>query len=332
MFRLNPNLYGSVFAVPTGLTDRYIKLASASALKVLLWILRFQNGDFSASELAERVGCSEAQAADALEYWKNEGVLLEDGREPEKPEPAGAGKAPLPPKEEEKPVLPAIRLAKPTLKQLRDRLEESRELAFILSEGQGILGRTFGFDMQSTLLMLYDTYGLKPEVILVLLQFCVQQGKASTAYIASLGRVWAQEEINTLEQADAYIQNALEVNALFGEFKTLTGISNPRPTAKQSEYLSAWLKLGFDAEMMAFAFEEAADRTGKVSFAYTNKILLNWSEQGCRTPADVEKGKREYREKKAREKEREQSYDISSALDSAGYRPPKYSRKEKNRK
>lgn len=40
MFNVNPALYGSVFAVPSVLTEKYLKLASPAAIKVLLLILR----------------------------------------------------------------------------------------------------------------------------------------------------------------------------------------------------------------------------------------------------------------------------------------------------
>ena len=85
-------------------------------------------------------------------------------------------------------------------------MEESGDVLRLMSESQSILGRTIGFDMQSTLLMLYDTYGLSVEVIFMLLEFCVHQSRSSTAYVAKLGKVWAEKEINTVELAADYIE------------------------------------------------------------------------------------------------------------------------------
>lgn len=94
-------------------------------------------------------------------------------------------------------------------------MEESGDVLRLMSESQSILGRTIGFDMQSTLLMLYDTYGLSVEVIFMLLEFCVHQSRSSTAYVAKLGKVWAEKEINTVELAADYIEKSTEAEKPF---------------------------------------------------------------------------------------------------------------------
>lgn len=334
MLTLNPKMYGSVFVMPTDIVDQYIKLASPAALKALLWILRNRTGDFSVAEIARHTGYSAADITDAVDYWLNEGVLCRDGSVPdsEKAVPAAA-EATLPAEPPEKPApapkLPEVKIARPTLEQLNARMAENDEITFLMQEAQSILGRTFGFDMQSTLLMFYDTYGLKLEVILTLLQFCVQQQRASTAYIAKLGKTWAEKEINTLREADEFIENSLNANQIFAELKALTGISTPRPTAVQTDYIASWNRLGFNAEMMALAFEETADRTGKISFNYMNKILQNWNAQGYRSPADVENGKQKFKEQKAVSGDEKRSYDIDTAFNQTNYKPPKYVKKER---
>ena len=50
---------------------------------------------------------------------------------------------------------------------------------------------------------------------------------------------------------------------LFGELKTVTGISTPRPTQKQSDYLLSWMDMGFSLEMHVRAYEETAGAHGQ---------------------------------------------------------------------
>lgn len=76
MFNVNPALYGSVFAVPSVLTDKYLKLASPAAIKVLLLILRNPGEDFTVEELSKRIGYCKADTLDAVEYWISENVLV----------------------------------------------------------------------------------------------------------------------------------------------------------------------------------------------------------------------------------------------------------------
>ena len=206
-------------------------------------------------------------------------------------------------------------------------MEESADVLRLMSETQSILGRTIGFDMQSTLLMLYDTYGLSVEVIFMLLEFCVHQSRSSTAYVAKLGKVWAEKEINTVELAADYIEKSTEAEKTFSVLRELTGMSTPRPTQKQTEYILSWRALGFEAPIIARAYDEMAERTGKISFNYMDKILLNWHTAGYKTPEDVENGERLFREKKQAVKQKGTSFSIDEAISDAGMGVVKYKKK-----
>ena len=102
----------------------------------------------------------------------------------------------------EKTVLAPIPLSKPTSDQIACRLMEEPALRLLYAEAQQKLGRTIGYDGQSTLLMIHDQYGLPVEVILMILEYAASQGKTSMAYIAKMGRDWGEREIDTLEKAE----------------------------------------------------------------------------------------------------------------------------------
>lgn len=350
MFTVNPACYGSVFVVPAAVVDRYIKFASAVQLKTLLWILKNQGADISAAELSKIVGFSEGDTADALLFWKNEGILNEVGMPASSPavpiSPAVSAapavsvqpvpEAPKAPAAKEEPVaLPDLPAIKPTYEQVLARLEESKEIQLLFTEAQQTLGRTIGYDMQATLLMMLDTYGLKEEIILTLLHYCASQGKASAAYIAKMSKDWAKREIDTLEKAAERIEQIQSADKLFAEFKILAGISAPKATAAQSEYLLSWHKMGFSVEMMHLAYEETVNRTGKMNFNYTNRILENWHRDNLKSPEAVE----EFRENRRHETdakaqkpqgaEPKPSYDLEKAKHDAKYKPIKYVKKEK---
>ena len=318
MFNVNPALYGSVFAVPSVLTDKYLKLASPAAIKVLLLILRNPGEDFTVEELSKRIGYCKADTLDAVEYWVSENVLVKNGTaftsetvESGKPVDSGVNAQN---KSEpmascvavhEKRPLPEIKIAKPTLEQISKRMEESGDVLRLMSESQSIL----------------------VEVIFMLLEFCVHQSRSSTAYVAKLGKVWAEKEINTVELAADYIEKSTEAEKTFSVLRELTGMSTPRPTQKQTEYILSWRALGFEAPIIARAYDEMAERTGKISFNYMDKILLNWHTAGYKTPEDVENGERLFREKKQAVKQKGTSFSIDEAISDAGMGVVKYKKK-----
>ncbi|MCL2531654.1 MAG: DnaD domain protein [Oscillospiraceae bacterium] len=263
------------FAVPCDITDTHLKLARELELKVLLWLLR-HNGTRELSELADFLKKPEQELADALQVWVNRGVL-------KIAEPVALSATP--PALSTKHLAPSTTPARPSQQQILTRIGEDDNLRALFAEADKLLGRTLGYDGQCTLLMLHDHHGLSCEVIPMLLHYAKQVGKTNTAYWQAVGSDWAQRGIATLEQAAEQIE---QLNANFGLWNALkarTGIAAPRPTDKQHAMLRKWTsdwKFGLD--MIVAAYDEAAERTGKVSFSYMNKVLENWHAAGITTP------------------------------------------------
>jgi DnaD/phage-associated family protein len=220
------------------------------------------------------------------------GILLKEGEAPVPlnsiAEKASAKSVP------ELKVLAPIPPARPTSEQIKARCSESEDIRFLFNEAQAKLGKTIGYDGQSTLLMMHEEYGLPVEVILMIIEYCVSVGKTSFGYISCIGRDWGEREIDTLEKADEQIETLNACNTLWAKLAQAIGSKNPRPTTKQSAYINRWSKdWGFSFEMIYLAYEEMADHTQSLQFGYMDRILKNWHEAGLKTPEDVEKFKRE---------------------------------------
>ena len=200
----------------------------------------------------------------------------------------------------EKTVLAPIPLSKPTSDQIACRLMEEPALRLLYAEAQQKLGRTIGYDGQSTLLMIHDQYGLPVEVILMILEYAASQGKTSMAYIAKMGRDWGEREIDTLEKAEEQLTRLRTGQSLWNQLKALTGIHTPRPTAAQEKFLTEWSDdLHFSIDMIHLAYEEMANHTDRLSFPYINKVLRSWHEKGLLTPEQVQADKQTRQRDKA---------------------------------
>ena len=72
--------WNSVFAVPSELVDKHLKLAGAVQLKVILWILRHSGENITTDDLAKSLNMQEADVRDSLSYWSETGlVTLDEG-------------------------------------------------------------------------------------------------------------------------------------------------------------------------------------------------------------------------------------------------------------
>lgn len=337
MYKPNPNCYGDMFAVPADILNIGVEDASKESLLAILWIFRHPSETISLDALTKALSLSADAALSALDFWVSKGVLLftdDSGHvkfvpKAQKNEESVHSTKQISVEKKQIPStesLPTITFAKPTMEQIAARMNEDSEVGALFTEAQCILGRTFGLDMQGTLLTFLDSYGLPKEVILTLLQHLVETGKSSNNNIARVGKIWAEKEINTITEANEYIQKDAEVESLFTKFRVATGITAPKPTTKQAEFLSAWISLGIPFEMIVDAYEEAAERTGKISFAYMDKVLRSWKKDGFTSKADaIQAQKQKQRPTSATNQTKQTSFDLDEAVRKATFSSKKQS-------
>lgn len=305
-YKINPNAWGAMFPVPSSIVDEHIRLAGATQLKVLLCMLRHSNEQYDENDISNALGLDKADVIDAMQYWVQFEILTKDSGEESKEVIAPAIKPHSHQKLAEnksvsfepKATLAPIEIPKPTVDQIVARVNESPEIKVMYTEAQARLGRTIGFADQSSLLMMHDQYGLPVEVIIMIIEYAVSQGKGSISYITKIGKDWSEKEIDTFEKAEERIKELSACQGLWIKFKDYTGIKTPKPTSKQSEYLLRWnIQLGYSIDMICLAYEEMADHTDKISFAYMDRIITNWYEQGIKTKQQVEQSSLEYKKK-----------------------------------
>lgn len=305
----NSAVLGSMFAVPSQVVDNYIKFASASQLKTLLWICRHISEPIDPVRISGEIGYSAGDVADALTVIASWGVLIGD----DKPYVAETPQTEAQPAETAAPhkQLDEITASKPSAEQIAARCKESPEILNMFADVEKMLGKTLGYDSRSILLMMHDHYGLPIEVIYMLVDYCISVGKSGFSYISKVGKTWGEKEIDTIEKADEQINILNSCNKLWTEFAAMAGIQNPRPSSSQSAYLRTWsVELKFNIEMIYLAYEEMLNHSSRISFPYMNKILMNWHSKGIRTPEDVERDKENYRNKNSSASKSSASYDI----------------------
>ncbi len=333
-YKINPMAFAGIFPVPNTLVDDNIRLASVVQLKVLLYMLR-HNGeaDLCSEKISEALSIDKDDVNDAMIFWNERGLLVKDGQQVKAPVTAETyaekeDKGGIPePKPEPKKVAD-IPISRPTHEQIAVRLKESEEIAALFQEAQTALGKTVGYDGQSVLLMMHDSYGLPVEVILMAIEYAVSQKKTSYTSISRIGKRWSELEIDTLEGAMEYIEEHNIVDETWNKLRSMTEITNRNPTEKQRKYLTAWVKeYGYNEEIIYYAYEECIDRTGKMSMPYMDKIIRTWHEKGVKTVSDIqnerikweaEKEKRfAPKGKKEEKKKSDASYDIDAYMEKA---------------
>lgn len=276
--------------VPAAVIDKYIRMASEYQLKALLLVIR-NGGKSSSAQIGKALGLTAGEVEELCGFWLDEGVLTADGEAPASSAPVTA---PEPEKEVEAPpiqkkeVLPPPRLSPSDIVAL---LREDKSLEFLLNQAQVVLGRTIAHNEQELLINMANYYGLKPEIILMILEFYraeKQRGKSiSLAYINKMAMNWSEEGIETLADAEEKLRDIERSNRLWNEITALTGIKHKNPTLKQREMIKEWYD-SFDLTMITLAADMMKENTPQPSLPYINTILKKWKKLGITSPAEVQ--------------------------------------------
>ncbi len=320
--KINLGAWRSVFAVPSKIVDEGLKFADGVKLKVLLYVLRNADSELSLEDISKATGVNVTDIPEALEYWINMDVLQKDNgvyapshTEKETKPKNNSDKEKKTVEEvskdveEQKQHFLVSKPQKPDYIFTSQRLAVDEELKILVSEAQTSLGKTLSNSDIATLLMLKDTCGLRLDVILMLIQYCVSIDKGNMRTIEKIGISWADEGVNSVEAADNKIALANRASKCFSVVSSAFGLKNVgSPTKKQLEYSTKWVgEWKFSSAMLREAYERCVDNKGEVKFNYIDGILKKWEAQGIKNLDDL-KAAESTMKKPA--KQQKSSYDI----------------------
>ena len=297
-YSLNPKLYDSMFAIPAQIVDKYLKFATGTQLKILLIFIK-TGGEDLIKVVSEKLNINETQIIESLEYWEQCGVLVNNNKKQEKPIVEESKKRDI------------LIVAKPSREDAIRRMEESKDIQFMFSEVQEKLGRLITHAEMSTLVWLHDNQGLPVPVILMSIQYAVNEGKTNFSYIEKMCIDWAKNDINTLEKAEERINQLYMQKTAWNIVRSAFGIENRKPSANEQKYSHKWInEYGFNKDILMLAYDMCIDAISKVRFSYINKILEKWYKAGVKSIEDISKVEESGKTNKSTKK-----YDVSYDLD-----------------
>ena len=312
-YTVNQEMWKEIFAMPTDIADNQLKLCSSGALKVLILIFR-NGGKISEEEISRKLNMKISDVEDALEYWKEQGIL-NGGADSQTKIKTSSDSVEIRHDRNEveteikkkalKPLIAPIK--KPTVKEI-ETIGKQAEVQQLLSEAEAILGKTFTSADTSTVIWLYSWAGMSAEVLLTVIAYCKSIGKTGMNYIQTTAVSWINEGIDNVEKAEEYIEKRYGQDEFEKRIRRIFGIWGRSFTENEKKKLDIWKNYDFDDEMYKEAYDRTVDATGKVSFGYISSILANWYKKGIRSKELAEKEDEEIK----KERGAEQSYDIDN--------------------
>ena len=182
-----------------------------------------------------------------------------------------------------------------TEQDIAREMDRGKSFGLLVGEVQRRLGRTLSTEELKILLSIKDYLRLPDEVISILISFCMQRNRArgnprapSLRSIEKEAYLWADNGIDTLEEAAAYMQRQLVRQSKLGSIRHALQIHNRRLTPSEEKYILKWLDMGFGEAEILLAYDRTCLHAGGLKWQYMNSILESWQSQNLYTVAQIQ--------------------------------------------
>lgn len=148
---------------------------------------------------------------------------------------------------------------------------------------EAALGRILRKSELETLLGVYETLNLSPDVLVLLISWCREEGTLSARNLEKWAYRWHDLGLHTYAAAEAFLEDWRLKNDRYGRILRLFGWDR-RPSDSEKKFMDSWTEKGITIELVRAAYDEMTGCIGRFNWAYLNKILMNWTDEGVKTP------------------------------------------------
>ena len=163
--------------------------------------------------------------------------------------------------------------------------EADAQLDFLFKVAERLLAKPLTYNEMNALLGFYDWLNLPMEVIEVMLDYCISNGKKSMRYIEKVALDWADNGISTADEAEDYITL---FNNDYRQIMKAFGHTRRDPNPKEMAYMKKWLReLNMPLDLVKEACNKTIFAIGQPKFNYADAIISSWHEVEISTLDEV---------------------------------------------
>lgn len=258
--------------------ENYMANARGEYIKVYLLGLKYcisGEAGFNSTIIASTLSLLETDVINALNYWNDEGVIKLipiDNMGNYKIEFLDLIKAP----------------SNDDSIDLLKELDNTR-IKDMLQDIERIIARPLSPKEMTTYLGWQKDFNFSPELILLLIEYCISKGKSDYRYIEKIAIAWHDSNITTIDSAQDYIKKHEDKWINIRKILTYLGLKNGEVMKPQEDMLNKWLNTyDFPLEVIYRACDICFERINRADFKYIDGILNKWFKENIRTLKDVE--------------------------------------------
>lgn len=272
--------------------EKYLPYTKPKYIQTYLYIkyLYTRDGSMpSIEKLIAELDTDEKSLRHRIKYWVGQGELIEvDG------EYALPNKTEKPVNKTSSPPPKSIPKKTQTKKQERMRpsyssaeidavMKNNNELASMFDNAETIIGHLLSGNDMELLYSFHDWLGLPCDVIVMMLTYAQKRGKTGKRYLETLAINWVDNGIDNYEKAETYIKQLEQYDSNESKIRSILGIYDRALSQTEKKYISQWTnQQNINPDLVSLAYDKTIENTGKLSWAYMNKILQTWIDEGIK--------------------------------------------------
>lgn len=268
-------LPGNILSLAAGAADRLIRAGSGDAALLYLHLLK-SGGKYRTAEAARAMGWEPSRCDAALGLLKQ--LELADGE----PQPTPA----------QTPAEPPEYAAEDINRELEDK---TSPFPLLVDAVQRRLGKVLSTADLKSLYTIYDFSGLPPEVILLAVNWSIEEhqrkyGPGRMPRMPLIQREafrWKERGVDTVDAAEAHLKRLTMLRDRAVQILALLDIRDRPPVAREKEYITGWVDMGFADDAIRLAYEKTVLKKQSMSWPYMDSILKSWHQKGLHTAAQV---------------------------------------------
>ncbi len=289
------------FLIDFDFVEKWGRFAKPEYFRIYIYILsryKKDNTVLDIPSLAEILDIKENKVRFALEYWQAEGFLALSGDNYIFTEVNA---------EKKESHIKAALTSRPsyTHTEIDSAAAKNQNVSYLFKEAEKILGKLLSSNDMEILYSFVDWLSLPVEVVIMIINYAAQRDKKSMRYIEKVAMDWADQGIDTYEKAEEHIKYLEEYHSKERKVCQILGIEGRALSVTEKKYVKLWTKeRDIPLDLIPVAYDKTMLKTGgKMGWAYMNKLLCIWQDEGFKTAEEIESATELYRTKKAEEKQ-----------------------------
>ncbi|MCH3965562.1 MAG: DnaD domain protein [Clostridium sp.] len=160
----------------------------------------------------------------------------------------------------------------------------------MLNDIEKLLGRPLSSKEITMYISWLKDFNFSPEIILLLIQYCVLKGKSDSRYIEKIAISWFDAKIKNINDAQSFIKKHEDKWINIHKILNYLGIKDAEIMKPQEEIFTKWLyTYKFPVEVILKACDICFKRINKADFKYIDGILSSWNKEKIKTLDDIDK-------------------------------------------